>query len=147
MHLTHLIVSRVALVAWLVLLGGCTAHDLREQVEAEVTETGAGAIEALARVSRRDFEAAKASAEAAGDVRGAACWTALIPIADDLGDYRAEMEALEAAGSAYALRYQRTRNVRLWLADPPRGLDACRLMVDDSPSFLSRLVRTLGVLP
>ena len=63
------------------------------------------------------------------------------------GAYRAAVETIEAGGSAYALKLQRARGVRLLIQRGRDGrLAVCSAMLEDSGDTLGRLLRVLGVL-
>ena len=126
-----------------VLLSGCTAASVRDQIEAE----GGDTLKALAVVTGRDATAALEAARLAGDERGVLCWTALIPVIERLRAYREAVEETEAQGSGYLLKYQRARNIRRFVQDPPEDLIiACAPMLEDSRDVLKSLARAIGVL-
>lgn len=127
------------------LLAGCA--NLSGQVDEQaLEEEGGDRLAALASVTARDGAAALAAARLAGDTRAIMCWETLVPWIHSLHDYRIEVEALQASGTAYLLKYQRARNVRRFVTAPPEDLDiACAPMLEDN-DFLGKLVRRLGLL-
>ena len=129
-------------VAVLAMVTGCTASDIRVQVEAE----GGDPLVALSVVAKRDAEAALIAAELAGDTRAVMCWRALIPWIEQLGEYRDAVETAEASGTGYLLKYQRIRNARRLIERPPDELEiACSPMLAESSDFLRTLARAAGL--
>lgn len=124
------------------ILAGCSVAETRERVSAK----GGDPLVALAEISAENFEAALQAAELADDRAAVRCWSALIPKARELGEYRAAVEQLEAEGGGLPLAYQRTRNLRRFRTGQSEELQlACAAMVDDSVDFVRRLLGRLGL--
>lgn len=135
---------RLASLFLAAILAGCsTTQSVRDQLAAEDDD----ALAALAKVTLRDARGALELAERAGDIRAATCWRELIPVVERLEAYRLAAEAVAAQGSGFLVLYQRARNVRRFIEDPPEALDiACAPMIADSRDRLRSLLRLVGVL-